>query len=148
MHPGEFHDYDVEAYEAIEEYAGPFDSIYYMGSGIDRTPSTSFETDDILHADHDPGATEFLSNKGLKTATVDVTEYVAETNFDLVILAHLTSSDPVIEPNLKTDGKIICSTDIRAKKLDERFNLEASFIEGSLEETEDIRDAQMYFFSI
>lgn len=147
MHPGEFHDYDVEAYQAIDDYARPFNSIYYIGSGIYRTPSMSFETDDILHADHDPGATEYLSNQGLNTTTVDVTQHVTEKDFDLIILAHLTSEDPIIEENLKSDGSVICTMEHRAEKLDQRFNLEASYRDGDLELSSEINDSQMYFFT-
>ena len=153
MLPGEFYEYDVEAYEAIEEYAGPFESIYYMGSGIDRTPSESFQTDDILHADHDPGATEFLSSKGLETATVDVTQYAPRREFDLVLLAHLTdiktTGSPLVEDVLKKDGSVICSTEPRAKKLSERtdLGLEAVYIdEEVVQDTGIVSDADKYFF--
>lgn len=149
MHPGEFHDYDVEAYEAVEEYAGPFDSIYYMGSGIDRTPSETFETDDILHADHDPAAVEFLSGRGLEAREVDVTEYRHGRDFELVLISHLTSDTPVIDVNLADDGSVLCSTKMRAKKIHENLDLDLDAIyTGEVEEFEygTVPEADMYLF--
>ena len=153
MLPGEIHDQDFEPYQSIEEYAGPFDSIYYMGCGIDRTPSEAFQTDDILHVDHDPAAVEYLNESGLNAKTADVTDQAPERDFDLVILAHLTdirsTGSPLIEDALKQDGSVICSTLLRAKKLSQKtdLSLEALHLDGELtQETEIDPDADKYFF--
>lgn len=150
MFPGEFHENDVEPYQAFEDYAGPFESIYYMGCGIDTTPSKTFQTDDILHVDHDPAAVQYLNENGLDAETADVTHYTPEKEFDLVILAHLTAKDrPLIEEALREDGAVICSTSIRAEKLSQQtdLSLDAVHRDGEINQGKElIQDAEKYFF--
>lgn len=90
MHEMEFYGDEVEAYEAFEELVGPFESIYYMGSGIDRTPSESLEGN-VLHVDHDSTAVEYLSSKGLDAVERDVREFNHDREFDLIIISHLVA---------------------------------------------------------
>ncbi len=143
----EFYEDEVEAYQAFEGFAGPFESIYYMGCGIDRTPSEAFEGD-VLHVDHDPVSVQYLTSKGLEAVEADVTEFRPEEDFDLVVISHLTSDDPLIRENLSREAYVICDRQRRAHMLiEEGFNLEAAYSEG-LEEIIEIQDAQKYLFSV
>lgn len=148
MQEMEFYDHEVEAYEAFENFAGPFDSIYYIGSGIDRTPSETLQGE-VLHVDHDPDAVSYLRSKGLKAEEKDVTSYRPGKDFDLVVLSHLTASDPLIVENMAEDGAVICGTESRARKLHENteLDLDAVYRDEILQEDHlEVPEARMYFF--
>ena len=148
MHEMEFYEHDVEAYKAFENFAGPFDSIYYMGSGIDRTPSETLQGE-VLHIDHDTDAVQYLKNRGLDAREEDVTSYRPGKNFDLILISHLTANDPLIVENMNDDGSVICGTESRARKLSEdtELDLDAVYRDEILQEDlTEVPEAQMYFF--
>lgn len=147
----DFYDSDVPYYQAVQEYTGPFNSAYYMGSGFDRTPAETIGAE-ILHADHDPEAVKFLERNGYQAVEQDVTDYNPDEVFDLIILSHLpTQSPPRIEENLKADGTVICRTDGKAREINEitSLNLQAVYDEAEemiVTEEPEIQEAEMYIF--
>ncbi|WP_414837340.1 hypothetical protein ACK3SF_03680 [Candidatus Nanosalina sp. VS9-1] len=148
MHEMEFYEHEVEAYEAFEKFAGPFDSIYYMGSGIDRTPSETLQGE-VVHVDHDPNSVNYLKNQGLDAREQDVTSYRPGKNFDLILISHLTANSPLIVENMDDEGAVLCGTESRARKLDENTELDLDAVyrdEILQEDPAEVPEAQMYFF--
>ena len=148
----DFYDSEVQQYTAVEEYAGPFNSAYYMGSGFDRTPAETLEAQ-VLHADHDPEAVGFLERQGYHAVQEDITEYNPEKVFELIILSHLpTQNPPLVMENLETDGTVICRNRNKAREINEvtSLNLQAVY-EGSQELVEQenfetSENTEMYLF--
>ena len=148
MQEMEFYENEVEAYQAFENFAGPFDSIYYMGSGIDRTPSETLQGE-VVHVDHDPNSVKYLKKKGLDAREEDVTSYRPEKDFDLILTSHLTANNPLIVENMDDDGAVICGTETRARKLhgNTELDLDAVYRDEILQEDPaEVPEAQMYFF--
>jgi protein-L-isoaspartate O-methyltransferase len=149
----DFYESEVPQYEAVESYAGPFDSALYLGSGFDRTPAETLDAE-VRHVDHDPTAVEFLERKGYEAVEEDVTEYNPEENFDLVILSHLpTQEPPIVSENLSHGGAMVCRTKGRARKLQEReeLDLQAAYENSRMTEHSNLvstpRETELYLFT-
>jgi hypothetical protein len=148
----DFYESEVEEYEAVEDYAGPFERICYLGSGFDTTPAKTLEGK-VDHIDHDPEAVEFMRRQGYSAFQEEVEEFDPEKTYDLVIISHLPSGDPLLEPNLAEDGIVACRVDGRARRLDERndLNLQAVYEDSrqmvEKDDSEDAEEARIYLFS-
>ena len=148
----DFYDSEVQQYDAVEAYAGPFDTGYYMGSGFDRTAAETLETD-ILHADKDSVAVNYLERNGYKAVETDVTTYNPEEVFDLIIISHLpTFRNPLVKENISSNGTVICRTDSKAQELNEisSLNLQAVYEESQMlvekEKFDNSKDFGLYVF--
>ncbi len=148
----DFYESEVQQYQAVETYAGPFNSAYYMGSGFDTTAAETLEAN-VLHTDHDSFAVDFLERQGYNAVEEDVTMYNPEEVFDLIILSHLpTVEQPLIEENLRPEGTVICRKENKAEEINETtsLNLQAVYEESQeLVEQENFKtseDPELYLF--
>ncbi|MFB6242104.1 MAG: hypothetical protein ABEJ36_04895 [Candidatus Nanosalina sp.] len=149
----DFYDSEVPQYDAVESYAGPFESALYLGSGFDRTPAETLDAE-VRHVDHDPTAVEFLERKDYDAVEEDVTDYKPEENFDLVILSHLPTQEPLlVSENLSRDGALVCRTKGRARKLHERkeLDLQAAYEDSRMREHSNLAstpsETELYLFT-